>query len=290
VKNAQVFAVAHRREAPMLALHVAGILRDAGVAVALEPTLAEHEGAVGFAVIPPDRLGEADMALAFGGDGTVLRVVSYAARHGTPVLGVNMGQFGFITYCRPAEVETAIANVLSGNYHVEERLMLRAEVMRAGACAATAYSLNEIVMQRGTHGKMMTIDISINDIPVVDYPSDGVMVATPTGSTAYNLSAGGPVASPTLDAMLLTPLTAHTLGARPLVLEAGNVVRIRIATRGEAVLVADGDSLFFLEDSDEIVIRKAEYPAKLLLTSRNDFYERLRKRLLFGVRRAERHD
>ena len=168
--------------------------------------------------------------------------------------------------------------------------MLRAEVVRTGACVAAAYSLNEIVMQRGTHGKMMTVDISINDIPVVDYPSDGVMVATPTGSTAYNLSAGGPVASPTLDAMLLTPLTAHTLGARPLVLEAGSIVRIRIATRGEAVLVADGDSLFFLEDADEIVIRKAEYPAKLLLTSRNDFYERLRKRLLFGVRRAERHD
>jgi NAD+ kinase len=284
MKDFQLFANTNKPEAPAQALKAAKWLRDAGAQVSLEPAFRHVDGAEGFPIAPDDKLGVCDLAVAFGGDGTVLRVVASAARHGTPVLGVHMGRFGFITYCVPGQLQSVLAEALAGTSHVEERLMVRADVVRAGATVASAYGLNEIVLQRGVRAKMMTIGILIDGIEVTSYYTDGIMLSTPTGSTAYNLSAGGPVLAPDVEALVLSAIMPHTLGARPLVLKPETVVRLQVELPGDGVVIADGDSLVVLQSGDEVVLCRAEFPAKLVLPARNDFYERLRGRLLWGAR------
>lgn len=284
MNTVQIFANISKPEAPETAFRAAAFLAAAGLPVAVENTLSRFPGGTGFAVIEAGAVGQAGLALTFGGDGSVLRAVGICAAHGTPVLGIHMGTFGFLTYCRPDEMEGVLRQVAAGDFNVESRLMVRASVIRAGKSIAEATGLNEIAMQRGVTGKMLQIEIEIDEIPVTTYPADGLLISTPTGSTAYNLSAGGPVASPNLEALLLTPITPHTLGARPVVLAPDSLLRFKLHSHGEAVLVADGESMVELENGDEIVVNRAPQRAKLVLPSANDFYQRLRKRLLWGAR------
>lgn len=287
MRHAQIFANIGKADAPAVALRSAAMLSAAGFHISLEESLSNAVGAARYPPISHECLGKAELALAFGGDGTVLRVVGKCAQHGTPVLGVHMGTFGFITCCKPDTLDEILAKVVDHTYRVEDRLMVEATLVRASKPFATVVGLNEVVLQRGVTAKMLMIDISIDDIPLTTYPADGILVATPTGSTAYNLSAGGPVTSPNIEALLLTPITAHTLGARPLVLAPGTVLRFRVDAQGEALLVADGDSMVELESGDEVIVRRGPYPAKLVLPPQPDFYDRLRKRLLWGARTSQ---
>jgi NAD+ kinase len=287
MKEVQVFANLSKPGAADLVLRAADLFRKAGVDTCIEPSLAEASGLEGLPRIPVGEMGRADLAVVFGGDGTVLRVAGFAAPHGTLVLGVHLGHIGFITYCRPEDLEKVVDQALRGKLPIEERIMVRAELRREGALVSTAHGLNEVAIQRRVTGKMMTFDISIDDVPVTRFPADGVLVATPTGSTAYSLSAGGPVTSPDLDALLLTQITPHTLVARPLILAPDSVVRVQVGSRGEAMMVADGYWHVSLNNGDEVVLSRAEFAAKLVLSHGHEFYERLRRRLLGGPREDE---
>jgi NAD+ kinase len=272
VKLAQIFINPKKPDADSIAASAGDQLRDGGFQVSFETD------------IPHEKLGKADLILTFGGDGSVLRAVGFAAPHGSPVMGIHLGRFGFLTCCQPSDMPDMLGRVIQGDFHVDDRMMVRASVVRGGKELPPAHGLNEVALQRGVSAKMMTFDITIDDNYVTTYPADGILISTPTGSTAYNLSAGGPVASPNLEALLLTPILPHTLGARPIVLAPESVVRLKVGSPGESLLVADGEAQATLVHDDEIVVRRSEYVARLVLPSKNDFYDRLRGRLLWGAR------
>ena len=190
--------------------------------------------------------------ITFGGDGTLLRAAHICAERGTPILGVYFGRFGFVTQCMPEEVGAAISQFLDGKIVIDERMMVQTDLMRGERIVATLHSLNESAVQRSATTRILTFEVLVNGRLMSRYPADGVMVATPTGSTAYSLSAGGPVVDPKLETMLITALLPHTLSARPLVVRPDAVIEIAVESQGDAVLSCDGQSRLHLLTGDRV--------------------------------------
>jgi NAD+ kinase len=232
---------------------------------------------------PPDVLDDTvDLAVSLGGDGTMLRTVALASVHGTPVLGVNFGRLGYLTEVEPDGLEDALQRFLSDDYGVEERTTLEVTLHR-GAPETTEADrrvvvLNEAVVEKTVPGHTIRVAASIAGRPFVTYAADGLLVATPTGSTAYNLSARGPILSPGLRAVVLTPVSPHMLFDRPLVLEPEQWVRLELLAPRRAVLVLDGQSAEVLEPGDSVVCRVGPSPARLVTFGPRDFFSILRAR------------
>lgn len=234
------------------------------------PTLSNHE------------IGLADLVVAFGGDGTLIRAVHLCADHGTPVLGVYFGRFGFVTQCGKDSLERCIEEFVAGRSKIERRMMLDAELIRAGHTVARVSALNETVLQRAVVARMMIFQISVDGRQLTSYPADGVIVSTPTGSTAYNLSAGGPILDPRVDALVLTAIAPHTLNARTLVLGPGSEILLKVASQGEAVLSADGQTRLHLLSGDEVRVCRSHRHANLVTVDPEDFLVKLGQRLLWS--------
>jgi NAD+ kinase len=228
-----------------------------------------------------------DLAVSFGGDGTMLRAVELASPAGVPVLGVNLGHLGYLTEVEPAGLQAALERFLAGDYGVEERMTLQV-VVYGGASAAdveegrasptqSLVALNEMVVEKKVPpGHTVRLAASIADRPFITYVADGILVATPTGSTAYNLSARGPIVSPHLRALIVTPVSPHMLFDRPLVLGPSETVRLELLSGGPAVLVVDGSCLELLEPGDAVVCRAGPHPARLVTFGRRDFHSILK--------------
>ncbi|MCC6730810.1 MAG: NAD(+)/NADH kinase [Chthonomonadales bacterium] len=226
-----------------------------------------------------------DLIITLGGDGTILAASQVAAPHGIPVLGVHMGQFGFIAETHPDDLFADMEKVLAGQAKVEERMMVRGDVVRAGSILHTAYGLNDIVLNKGARTRMLQLETSFGGDFVVSYLADGVVVATPTGSTAYALSAGGPLVEPTVQALMVTPICPHSLAARPLVVPASEVITLSVeANGGEVLLSADSGQVFTLAAGDRVEARRAEFSARIVAIRHASFYHKVRKRLLWGER------
>jgi NAD+ kinase len=224
----------------------------------------------------------ADLLVSLGGDGTLLRSVEAALAGRIPVLGVNLGRLGYLTPVEPAGLEDALASFLSGTHQVDERMTLSVTVHRAdGTSLATRHALNEAVVEKTVPGHTVRMTTSIDERPFVTYAADGVLVATPTGSTAYNLSAHGPVLSPQLRAIVVTPLAPHMLFDRPLVLDPGQLLRLAVEQPRPAVLVVDGLTVASLEPGDAVVYREGPRPARLVSFRSTDFHTILRSK--FGL-------
>src|SRR5579863_10341767 len=223
-----------------------------------------------------------DLAVSLGGDGTMLRTVALACRHGTPVLGVNLGRLGYLTEVEPDGLEHALERFLAGDYGVEQRITLEVTLERAGVAAPEPAEpvvvLNEVVVEKTLPGRTIRVAAAIAGRPFVTYAADGLLVATPTGSTAYNLSARGPILSPGLRALVLTPVSPHMLFDRPLVLEPEQWVRLELMGPRPAVLVLDGQSSDPLEPGDAVVCRVGPSPARLVTFGPRDFFSILRAR------------
>ncbi len=223
-----------------------------------------------------------DLAVSLGGDGTMLRTVALACTHGTPVLGVNLGRLGYLTEVEPDGLEGALERFLSGQYTVEERVTLEVALEQAGSAAVPEdrriVVLNEAVVEKTVPGHTIRVAASIAGRPFVTYAADGLLVATPTGSTAYNLSARGPILSPGLRAVVLTPVSPHMLFDRPLVLDPEQWVRLELLGPRPAVLVLDGQSSNSLEPGDAVVCRVSPSPARLVTFGPRDFFSILRAR------------
>lgn len=246
----------------------------------------DHESApiLGQPAVPLNEIGDCDLVVTFGGDGTLIKASARCSEKGTPILGVFFGRFGFVTQVSANECKAAIRQFLDGQAEFEERLMLKGELIRSDTVVATLHALNEIAVQRSISQSMMTFRVNIDWEDITSYPADGILVATPTGSTAYSLSAGGPIVEPNVRAMIVTAVTPHSLGARPLVLSPDSRVEISLDLRGDAVFSADGQFRLNLLSGDRVIVTRSERSAKLLVFDRSDFLVKLKTRLMWGAR------
>ncbi len=269
-----------RSDAVEAARQVATSLVGRGIEVGVEPELAEQFGLTADSV---EAIASSDIAMSFGGDGTLIRTAHAACISGVPVLGIYFGSFGFVTQATSLEIGAILSMVLDGKAPIEERMMLQSDLMRNGNSVATTHSLNETVLQRAVTSRMMVFDVMIDGLPIASYPADGVLISTPTGSTAYNLSAGGPIVDPKMRAMMLTALAPHTLNARTLVLRAEAEIKLGIQSVGDAVLSVDGQTKLHLLTGDQVQIKVSPLVTRLICVERQDFLEKLSNRLFYGV-------
>lgn len=235
--------------------------------------------------------GPVDVAISLGGDGTMLRTVAMCAPLGVPVLGVNLGRLGYLTEVEPNRLEAALERLEAGDYKIENRLTLDVSVQRATSEDGqhpeeeqAHLVLNEAVVERVIGGHTIRVATEIKGRSFVTYACDGLLVATPTGSTAYNLSLRGPILSPGLQAMVLTPISPHMLFDRPLVLEAEQWLSLRLEAPRPAHLVLDGTRVADLSPGDAVVCRSGKHPAPLITFSDRDFHSILRARFQLADR------
>jgi NAD+ kinase len=227
----------------------------------------------------------ADAVLVLGGDGTMLGVSRLVAERGIPILGVNLGSMGFITEVNRGEIYEAVDTMLSDSCTVEERLMLSAVIIRDGERVAEYTVLNDVVINKGALARIVDLDAFINGVYVTTFKADGLIISTPTGSTAYSLSAGGPILYPSLGSILLTPICSHTLTNRPIVLPDDFTIQVILKTLSEDVyLTLDGQVGFSLRKDDVIEINKSPFKTKLLIPCERDYFNILRTKLKWGER------
>jgi NAD+ kinase len=227
----------------------------------------------------------ADVVLVLGGDGTMLSVSRLVAGRGLPILGINLGSMGFITEINRDEIYEAIEAMLSDSCTVEERMMLNARIHRLGEQIAEYTVLNDVVINKGALARIIDLETFVNGVYVTTYKADGLVISTPTGSTAYSLSAGGPILYPTLGSIVLTPICPHTLTNRPIVLPDDFKVDVILKAQSEDVyLTLDGQVGFSLRKDDVIRITKSELKTRLLIPCERDYFEILRNKLRWGER------
>jgi NAD+ kinase len=264
---------------------VARMLRERGARIAVNADSAELLGLEDLAADEGHILSRSDALIVVGGDGTILHAARAAAERGLPILGVNLGGFGFLAEVGPAELPEAAERLLSGEHDIEERMMLAAEVVRRGSAVHSFLALNDMVITKSGYARLMPIRARINDEHLATYLADGLIVATPTGSTAYNLSAGGPIVSPGVQAIVMTPICPHTLNARTVIVDANDVASVEIASDTEGVLLTvDGQVGCPLEGGDVVCIRRGEHRARLVRLRKPMFYELLRRKFAWGER------
>src|SRR5436190_15988106 len=231
---------------------------------------------------------EVDMVVVLGGDGTLLSIADAigAAGSGIPMLGVNFGSLGFLTEVTLPELYPSLESALSGRAYIENRMMLQTTSFRAGVTFAEHLALNDVVITKGARSRMIDLSVSVGGEFVTRVKADGLIVATPTGSTAYNLAAGGPIVQPNMNALLLTPIAPHTLTNRPIVIPCASPVRMqpRLEDRDEAFVTFDGQAGFQLQAGDEIRVCRAERTLRLIRPSTRSYLEVLREQQKWGER------
>jgi NAD+ kinase len=221
-------------------------------------------------------------ALSLGGDGTLLSAAKRLAPQGVPLLGVNLGRLGFLTEVEPTELEAALAEALAGHLVVDDRMLLEGVTWRRGSISGRYLAVNDLVLAKGPFARMVRLELSLDGGDRELYTADGTIVATPTGSTAYSLSAGGPVVAPALEAMLITPICAHTLTARSLVVPAQTEVALTVVGDVEAYLTVDGQVGATVEVGDGLTVRRAPFKVRLLRRRAYRFWSVLRTKLSQG--------
>jgi NAD+ kinase len=232
-----------------------------------------------------DEIGETcDLVIVVGGDGSMLSAARTMARHNTPLLGVNRGRLGFLTDISPDEIDIRVPEVLDGRYEREERFLLDVAVERDGEVIGRADALNDVVVNSGTSAQMIEFDLYINEAFVYRQRADGLIISTPTGSTAYSLSGGGPIMHPALDAVVLVPMFPHTLSSRPIVVDGNSRIRIAIA-EGNAIhppVTCDGQVNMTARPGDCVDIYKKPHPMTLIHPLEHNFYASCRDKLRWG--------
>jgi NAD+ kinase len=234
-------------------------------------------------IVAIDELADRIDALGvFGGDGTLLYAARLVGSKGIPIIGINLGSLGFLTKFKIEEMHTAFEGLLAGKWQTQERMLLEVEVLKAGETAARYRALNDAVINKGALARIIDLEVSINDQPVLLTRADGLIVSTPTGSTAYSLAAGGPILYPTLDAMLIAPICPHTLTNRPVVIPNDEELTIRLSRGNDVMLTVDGQVGMPLQEQDCLKISRAKSSLRLILPSDNSFFDLLREKLHWG--------
>jgi NAD+ kinase len=228
-------------------------------------------------------LDDIDVALSLGGDGTFMNVARNIACKQIPVCGVNLGKLGFLTEVELSEIDSALDSLIAGQYHIEDRLMIKATVVRSGQQVHSALALNDIVVTKGGYSRMIRLNLFVNDVYTANYSADGLITATPTGATAYSLSAGGPFIEPSLKVMVVTPICSHSLYSRSLIVSEDDTITITLDdTNADVVLSADGQTTVKLIASDKILINKAPDRARFIRFSGKSYFDILRNKFCGG--------
>jgi NAD+ kinase len=262
----------------MLALRTA--LQRRGCECILDIETAAMAGETG-GILPEDFSKHVDVAAVLGGDGTMLHAVSRFGEFEKPVAGINVGTLGFLTTCTDADIEIFAEALTEGRYRVSPRLLLEASLVRADGTSTLFHALNEVTITRGETGRMVTLKAMVNGEWLNTYRADGLIVATPTGSTAYSLSAGGPLISPQSSVMLITPICPHSLSQRSLVLSDRDEIEIspERSDDGAMLFTADGRDTTRIEVGDRLLVKKSQRSFHLLRLEGTSFYEALRQKL-----------
>ena len=270
-------------EAPGALRMLAAWAAERGLALLVEKEAADlvadlHLATARKADLPSD----SDLLIVLGGDGTLLSVARAVGDLAIPIVGVNLGDLGFLTATTLDEMIPALDALLRGEMVIEERMMLATRVYRDGQVVGTWLGLNDTVITKAAMSRIINLSVSIDGQHAILYRADGLIVSTPTGSTAYSLSAGGPILYPTMDAVVLTPICSHTLTNRPIVVPGAQHVEITLLTPQEVMLTVDGQVGFGLREHDRVEVGRA--PAAIRLVRFKDFFSVLRTKLKWGER------
>ncbi|NQY03675.1 NAD(+) kinase [Parahalioglobus pacificus] len=271
----------HEDAAPVLN-ELVRLLQSRGAEILLEQRLAELLPVAGLSACALEDIGEkADLVIVVGGDGSLLGAARTLARSDVAVLGVNRGRLGFLTDINPDDVHAQVGAVLDGEFTHEKRFLLDAKVMRDGAVVGRADALNDVVVNSGTSAQMIELELYIDDTFVYRQRADGLIVSTPTGSTAYSLSGGGPIMHPALDAVVLVPMFPHALSSRPIVVDGNSEIRIDVLSRNRIhpPVTCDGQVNMTARPGDSVVIRKKPEKLTLLHPVGHSFYASCRDKL-----------
>lgn len=259
---------------------VAGFLQAQGCAVVVEAQTAANAGLDGYPVLDLAAIGrQCDLGLVVGGDGTMLGISRQLAPYGVPLIGINHGRLGFMTDIPFGSFESVLPPMLRGEYEEEQRLLMHARVLRQGACVFDTLAMNDVVVHRGNASGMVELRVEVDGHFVANQRADGLIVATPTGSTAYSLSAGGPILHPAIAGWVLAPIAPHTLSNRPIVLSSHSEVAIEIASDREAIANFDMQSLAALHHGDRISVRRSEHSVRFLHPHGWSYFDTLRQKL-----------
>ena len=271
--------------APEVITRLVAWLTERGREVVLEKETAGIVPAVRAAAANKAELpGLSDLIIVLGGDGTLLSMARAVGDMGVPILGVNLGGLGFLTATTLDEMLPSLEAALEGQMVVEERLMLLARVVRNGAVVCEHMALNDAVITKSAMSRIISLSVSVEGQYATAYRADGLIISTPTGSTAYSLSAGGPIVSPSVDAIVLTPICSHTLTNRPIILPASQRIEVTIQSDQEIMLTIDGQVGVGLRERDVVAILKAAPHMRLIRFPQKDFFTVLRTKLKWGER------
>lgn len=253
-----------------------------GMRPVLSQLLAQGLGATTPSAAEENLVRDADALVTFGGDGTFLHAARLVGAHNTPLLGVNLGSLGFLAEVRQEELPSAVEALARGDYRLEERRKVSAEIVRGDTVVFEATALNDMVLNMGPVPRAIDLQVEVEGTPVGRYLADGFILATPTGSTAYSLAAGGPIVDPTLDAFVLTPICPHSLGVRPMILDSRRAIEVRVEECNAPVLIADGQVHTQVMQGDRLRFRRSDEVACFIRLPRRNFFRIIQEKLNWG--------
>ena len=266
-------------------LDLAGFLEQGGRQVVVDPLTAVHVGDHRRPVLSLEDIGrQADLAIVIGGDGTMLNIARTLAPFDVPLVGVNVGRLGFLTDVAMDTMFETIEAVLAGRHVVEPRLLLSSEVWREGVRLMEVVAFNDVSVNKGSEGSLIELEVQVDGRYVHDLRADGLIVASPTGSTAYALSAGGPIVHPGLAVLSLVPVCPHTLSNRPLIVPGDAVIEVLVRSAADAQAHFDSHSHCELREGDRLVVRRCPHAIRLLHPLDHDYYHMLREKLHWSAR------
>lgn len=226
---------------------------------------------------------DADFAISMGGDGTLLKTASRVSSKKTPIIGVNIGRLGFLANVNPSEIETAMAAIYEGRYDMREHTLIKIETDGGDKIEGSPYALNDIAVLKRDHASMISIRLNVNDEYLMTYQADGLIVTTPTGSTAYSLSNGGPIITPGTNTLCLTAVAPHSLNVRPIVIPDTSVITLKVESRSHSFLAAVDGRSTSLHEGTVVRISKAPYSARVVRFSDRKYFSTLREKMMWGL-------
>lgn len=260
------------------------LCREQGLVPLLPKDICDEYQCEGYDLQNADALQSLDFAVSLGGDGTLLKMAGYLAPYGIPAFGVNFGKLGFLAEIEYPRIRKAVMKLGRGDYVIESRALLQAQVIQGEECVATTHALNDLVLAKGAFSKMAHMHMSINGKPSGSYAADGLIVATATGSTAYSLSAGGPLVQPELEVSVITPVCAHSLTARALIIPMSEVIDLKpMVGSEEMMLAADGENVAPVTEATYVRIAKSPYKMQFIRLTSRDYYQTWQQKLMRNI-------